>query len=61
MKSKFNRNPKKVEIFNCLISGQTRFTVDQVEFEEPLITGCQKEREARCKKRAEQLYKIAFC
>lgn len=54
MKKQLNSTEK--EIFNRLMSKQTKFTVNKVDFDkEKVITGTDKERERKCIKRAKQL------
>ena len=49
------------QIFKALISRQTTFTIDCIEFKEPLIVGTVKERERKCKAKAKELAKLVEC
>ena len=46
------------QIFNHLISRETKFTVGCIDFQEKLIVGTVKEREKKCKARAKILNKL---
>lgn len=46
------------QIYNYLISRQTTFTIDCVEFKERVIIGTEKNRERKCRARAKVLNKL---
>lgn len=49
------------KIFKALISRETTFTIDCIEFKEDLITGTVKERERKCKVKAKELAQLVDC
>jgi len=52
---KFLQNQIETDIFNALMSRETTFKIQCIEFKEDLITGTVKERERKCKARAKKL------
>lgn len=55
---KFIDDQIEKEIFNALMSRQTKFKIRCIEFQEKLITGTVKERERKCRKKAKELAKL---
>ena len=49
------------KIFKALISRETTFKIDCIEFKEKLITGTVKERERKCRAKAKELAKLVDC
>lgn len=55
---KFVTDPTEQEIFNALISRESKFKVRCIEFVEKVITGTVQEREKKCRARAKVLAKL---
>ena len=52
---KFIDSQIEEEIFNALMSRQTKFKIRCIEFQERLITGTVKQRERKCRAKAKEL------
>jgi len=55
---KFITDTAEQEIFNALISRQSKFKIKCIEFLEKVIVGTVKERERKCRARAKVLAKL---
>lgn len=55
---KFIKDQTEQQIFNALISRETTFKVQCIEFKEDLIVGTVKERERKCRARAKVLAEL---
>ena len=55
---KFLNDQTEETIYNYLISRETTFTIECIEFKENVIVGTEKNRERKCRARAKLLAKL---